>query len=316
MLTKCVKCGEIYVFESDDKISDFECDCGGELVGYKESSKTQKNTNNSSNNSNKSIEYGKFKGNATIPDIEITEQYIEVKDNISGEIVRYHKNKIKKLRINQIRISIIYNSKRLSIILLNLETSKKIVEVLKSANYIIEVSPDLSQQNVLMNRQYKLQIRETTIGTFGHHQENFDTAVVDVASDELRISKKGIMTGRDRGHITLKYLDIISVDEDRGWVLTTVQIRMSGNHTVNLRANKEVMRNFFTVMKQAVDTCKEREKTRETKARQMENESKRPADNISDDPVDKLVKLAKLLEDGLIDEKEFATMKAKIMNKG
>ena len=41
------------------------------------------------------IVYGKFEGIATIPDIEITEQYIEVKDNISKEIVRYHKNEIK-----------------------------------------------------------------------------------------------------------------------------------------------------------------------------------------------------------------------------
>ena len=117
----------------------------------------------------------------------------------------------------------------------------------------------------MINRQFKLQIRETTIGTFGHHQENFDTAVVEVTSDELRIIKKGIWTGRDRGNMTLRYLDMISIDEDRGWVLTTVQIRMAGNHTVNLRANKEGMRNFFTVLKQAVDTCKERERTRENK---------------------------------------------------
>ena len=108
---------------------------------------------------------------------------------------------------------------------------------------------------------------------------------------------------------------MISLDEDRGWVLTTVQIRMGGNHTVNLRSNKEEMRNFFTVLKQAVDTCKKRERTKETKAHQIINEPKINSNNISEDPVDKLVKLAKLLDDGLIDENEFATLKDNILKK-
>ncbi|WP_156096041.1 zinc ribbon domain-containing protein [Methanobacterium sp. SMA-27] len=342
----CPKCGTY------NYITSIYClECGEELplmtqTNEKKSKKTQKYTDKSSNNRNKSVVYGKFEGIATIPDIEITEQYIEVKDNISEEIVRYYKNKIKKLRINHITISFNYNSKPVSIILSNLETSKKAVEVLKSASYVIEDrstnvvkskssknkilynSGDLKKVmskkqgnvmrrpgNVMMNKQFNLQIRETTIGTFGHHQENFDTAVVEVASDELRIIKKGIWTGRDRGNITLKYLDIISIDEDRGWVLTTVQIRMAGNHTVNLRAKKEGMRNFFTVLKQAVNTCKERERTRETKARQIETQPMQ-SNNTSEDPVDKLVKLAKLLEDGLIDENEFATLKANILKKG
>lgn len=175
---------------------------------------------------------------------------------------------------------------------------------------------EIYNQTVSLNKRFNIQIRETTIGTFGHHQENFDKAVAEVTSDELRITKKGIFTGRDRGNITLRYLDMISLDEDRGWVLTTLQIRMAGNHTINLRANKEDMRIFFNVLKLAVDKCKERDRTRETKARQIENQPKIHSNNISEDPVDKLVKLAKLLEDGLIDENEFATLKANILKKG
>jgi len=169
------------------------------------------------------------------------------------------------------------------------------------------------KQSSSSKRQFNLQIRETTMGTFGHDKANFNSAVVKLAEDELIITKKGTFTGRDRGNITLRYLDMISLDEDRGWVLTTVQIRMGGNHTVNLRSNKEEMRNFFTVLKQAVDTSKKRERTKETKAHQINNKPKINSNNISEDPVDKLVKLAKLLDDGLIDENEFATLKANIL---
>lgn len=173
----------------------------------------------------------------------------------------------------------------------------------------------MKKQSVSSKRQFNLQIRETTMGTFGHDRANFNGAVVQVAEDKLIITKKGTFTGRDRGNITLRYLDMISLDEDRGWVLTTVQIRMEGNHTVNLRSNKEEMRNFFTVLKQAVDTCKNCERTKETKARQIINESKINSNTMSEDPIDKLVKLAKLLEDGLIDENEFANLKANVLKK-
>lgn len=172
----------------------------------------------------------------------------------------------------------------------------------------------MKKQSGSSKRQFNLQIRETTMGTFGHDKSSFNSAVVKLTGDELIITKKGTFTGRDRGNITLRYLDMISLDEDRGWVLTTVQIRMGGNHTVNLRSNKEEMRNFFTVLKQAVDTCKKREQTKEIKAHQINSEPK-INNSQSEDPVDKLVKLAKLLEDGLIDENEFAALKANILKK-
>ena len=188
----------------------------------------------------------------------------------------------------------------------NLEGSKEIAKQLIQGEDINEVYKNQS----IDSKRFNIQIRETTIGTLGHHQENFEKALVEVALDELRITKKGIFTSRDRGNITLRYLNIISIDEDRGWVFTTIQIRMAGNHTVNLRFNKKVMRIFFKVLKQAVDTYNESERIKETKNRQMENELPKLESKISKDPVDKLVKLAKLLEDGLIDENEFATLKA------
>ena len=39
MLAKCLKCGKEYELESDEKLSDFQCECGGELSSNKMASK-------------------------------------------------------------------------------------------------------------------------------------------------------------------------------------------------------------------------------------------------------------------------------------
>ena len=158
---------------------------------------------------------------------------------------------------------------------------------------------ELEQDPTLTTFNCFIQEERTTM--FSGKKENTQKAVVKVYDDKITISKSGMFTKRDKGHKTVQFSDVTSVDLDTGVVYNFIILTMPGSPGVTLQQPDNVLaQKFYDLLSYKFNTFKQSDTSVGVQS------------GVGSD-ADDLLKWHELKEKGVISEDEFEAKKKEIL---